>query len=173
MEFRYYDMYKFSNNKSLFLERMNILHSNLTLVYQKGNQRPKGLVCIAKDLVDPKILDYPDENVLLVTSCCVVELLRIFAPETPFGDEETVRAFKVIVTQLRRLLNSEERSSGSQIVYILTTMIKVQSCVIPVMLAKKKVSGAEDLIFSLFDVILSGVGIEHSIERESLSVYSF
>eukprot|EP01034_Spumella_vulgaris_P029375 gene29375-36419_t len=73
-----------------------------------------------------------------------------------------VKAFEVIITQLRGLSNYDKESSvGRQIIYILTMLSTVKSCVVPVMLAQNGVHGAEEVAISMFDAILSSVRADH------------
>jgi hypothetical protein len=76
-------------------------------------------------------------------------------PEVPFGDKDAVRAFLVIVAQLRRLSRSEKGSFvDSKLCHILEMLVKTQSCAIPVMLANRHVLGAEKVFISLFDTLI-------------------
>jgi sister-chromatid-cohesion protein PDS5 len=155
------------SKKADLLKYLYELHNSLARLNQDAAQRPKGLESISNQLIDPKILNHSDKDVRLLTSCCLVDILRIFAPEAPFGDEEMVRVFEVIITQLRGLSNYEKDSSvGRQILYILTMLSTVKSCVVPVMLAQNGVHGAEEVAISMFDAILSSVRTDHSSDSK-------
>ena len=51
--------------------------------------RPKYGV-VAQSLVSPFILRHRDKDVKAYAACCLADILRIFAPEAPYG-EETVK----------------------------------------------------------------------------------
>ena len=68
-------------NKSELINYLKELHTNLHGLSQELADRPKGLQNIALQLIEPKILNNSDKDVRLLTSCCIVDLLRIYAPE--------------------------------------------------------------------------------------------
>ena len=65
--------------KSELLKRLNDLHENLNILTQED--RPKGLQGTAAQLISKKILYHADKDVRLLASCCLADILRIFAPE--------------------------------------------------------------------------------------------
>lgn len=151
--------------KADLITYLNQLHKSLNLLSQDVKDRPKGLKNIALQLIAPKILEHSDKDVRLLATCCVVDMLRIFAPEAPYSPEDTVKVFEVIVAQLRGLSTYDVSSSvGIQIFYILNSISSVKSCVVPVILAQNNVDGAEEVVVSLFDAILSSIRVEHSQE---------
>ena len=49
---------------------------------------------VAQSLVSPFILRHRDKDVKAYAACCLADILRIFAPEAPYGEEQ----LKVIYT---------------------------------------------------------------------------
>ena len=152
--------------KADLVHYLNELHKSLCLLSQEINDRPKGLKQTALQLVAPKLLSNTDKDVRVLCTCCIVDILRIFAPEAPFSNEDTISAFKAIVTQLRGLAtyDSVDGILTSKVYYILNSISTVQSCVVPVILGQGGVSGADDVVQSMFEALLSSVRPEHPEE---------
>lgn len=162
------------SKKSELLSYLDDLHKTLSDLSQDQNDQPKGLTLTAKQLVSSKLLDHVDKDVRLLVACCIVDILRVYAPEAPYKDEDTVKAFELIVTQLKSLPNCEEDSVSalnSRVLYILHSLATVKSCVVPVLLAQGGVDGAEELVVTLFNVILSSVRSTHSEEGIIVLIY--
>ncbi len=153
--------------KSDLLKYLSELHNNLSALTQDVRNRPKGLENTALQLIATKLLDHTDKDVRLLTSCCIVEVLREFAPEAPYSDDDMVRIFEVIISQIRGIsLYDKESAVGRQILYILNNLAQAKSCVVPIILAQNGVHGAEDVANSMFEAILSSVRVEHSEESK-------
>jgi sister-chromatid-cohesion protein PDS5 len=149
--------------------RLNSLHKSLNELGQDQNDLPEGLQSTATQLVSTKILGHSDKDVRLLSVCCILDILKAFAPEAPYGDEDMVRIFEVIISQIRSLSTYEIGSTtGKKVVYILESLSTVKSCVIPVILVQTGVPGAEDLMTSLFDALISVFKPEHTEEGECL-----
>lgn len=152
-----------SGRKGDLINRLNELHKSLIELGQDENDLPKGLQQTAAQLVSTKILGHSDKDVRLLAACCIVDILRVFAPEAPYGDEEMVRVFEVIIAQIRSLSTYDIGSAtGSKIVFILNSLATVKSCVVPVIMGQTGVPGAEDLTTSLFDALISVFRPEHT-----------
>lgn len=82
-----------------------------------------------------------------------------------------VHVFEVLIAQLRGLATYESSSSISKkVLYILQSLATVKSCVVPVILSQTGVRGADDLVNSLFDAIVSSIRIDHSEESKTLFI---
>ena len=118
-----------------------------------------------------KVLGHSDKDVRLLSACCIVDILRVFAPEAPYCDEEMVRVFEVIISQIRSLSTYDIGSAtGSKVVYILDSLATVKSCVVPVIMAQTGVQGAEDLMTSLFDALISVFRPDHAEDGALITV---
>lgn len=155
--------------KGDLLNYLNKLHHALSVTTQEVSDRPKGLKSISKQLVSSKLLAYNDKDVRLLTTCCIADILRVFAPEAPYNNEDTILAFNAINTQIRGLATYDSMESilSSKVFYILNSIATVQSCVVPVILAQSGVHGAADTVISMFDAILSSIRTEHPEEGTS------
>ena len=151
--------------KGDLVQRLNTLHKSLTTLSQELSDRPKGLKTTAAELVSDKILKHPDKDVRLLAVCCIVDIFRVFAPEAPYADEEMIRVFEVINSQIRSLSTYDITSTtGNKVLYILTSLSVVKSCVVPVILAQSGVQGADEVMISLFDGLISSFRAEHGEE---------
>ena len=84
-----------------------------------------------------------------------------------------IRVFEVINAQIRSLSNYEISSAtGSKVLYILTSLATVKSCVVPVIMAQSGVQGAEEVMISLFDALISSFRPEHG-EEGKIPSYTF
>jgi sister-chromatid-cohesion protein PDS5 len=154
-----------ATRKSDLLTKLNDLHKQLSTLSQEVEELPKGLKQIASHLVSKRIIGHADKDVRLMASCCLVDIFRVYAPEAPFGDEEMVAVFEVIIGQLRSLSTHDIQSTiGQKTFYILSSISNYKSCVVPVILAQSGVSGASDLVTSLFEALVSSIRIEHTEE---------
>ena len=148
--------------KAVLLTKLNELHKALKGLSQDPADRPEGLQRTAAQLISNKILGNPDKDLRLMASCCIVDVFRLFAPDSPYSDDENVAVFKVIIAQLRGLsMHDPGAGTGNKIMYILTSLATVKTCVVPVILAQNGIAGAEELVKSLFEALVSSVRPEH------------
>ncbi|CAN0360409.1 unnamed protein product, partial [Hapterophycus canaliculatus] len=75
---------------------------NLQEVSQE-DELPDGLMETAKDLVSATVMNHQNSDYRLLVACCLVEVLRIYAPEAPYNVDEVLSTFTLIITQLRGL----------------------------------------------------------------------
>jgi sister-chromatid-cohesion protein PDS5 len=169
-----------AGRKGDLIIRLNALHKSLNELGQDQNELPKGLQSTATQLVSAKILGHSDKDVRLLSVCCILDVLKAFAPEAPYGDDDLVRIFEVIISQIRSLSTYDIGSTtGKKVAYILESLSTVKSCVIPVILVQTGVPGAEDLMTSLFDALISVFKPEHTEDgkhshcNENLHIYPF
>ena len=157
--------WKVSTRKTEILGDLKELHERLSLVSQDPKDRPRDLKAIAAYLASDRIISSTDKEVRLLAACCLVDVLRIFAPEAPYNDTELIKVFRVITAQLRGFAsNDHDTFSGSKIFYILNSLSVVKSCVVLVFLAQTGNPEAEELYLSMFDAVVSSVRPDHSDE---------
>ena len=76
-------------NKDALLRRFDAAHTLLREIEQDNEDMPN-IKHMTKDLVDKKVLHHKDKDVRLMASCCLAEVLRIYAPEAPYNSAELV-----------------------------------------------------------------------------------
>ncbi len=75
----------------VLLRRLEALLKELRSMEQEENERDS-LTTVAKDLASPNLLGHKDRGVKAWTACCLVEILRLCAPDAPFtGHQLKVR----------------------------------------------------------------------------------
>ena len=149
--------------KAELISRLKELHAELSNLGQDPEDRPKGLGQTAAHLISQRLLGHGDKEVRLLSACCIVDVLRVYAPEAPYSDAELCRVFDVINTQLRGLATNDTSSAiGSKIFYILQSLSVVKSCVVLVVLSQTGVEGADELLKQLFEALISSIRPEHT-----------
>lgn len=142
--------------KSELLEYLESLHEDLSKVEQDISHAPKGLHAAAAHLVSPKFMENIDRDIRIIVTCCVVDVLRIYAPEAPYKDEDMIRVFEAISKQISSLQTTNpETPAGKRILYILNNIATVKSCLVPVLLDQKGVPAANEVVESMFSAVIS------------------
>jgi sister-chromatid-cohesion protein PDS5 len=146
------------------------LQQDLVNLNQDVDQAPPGFSETVSFLNSPKLLASSDKKIKLLVSCCLVDVFRVYAPDTPYKDPEMLQVFETLNNQIRNLQVSAPGSEEQQkIIYILQSLASVKSCVIPVILAQKGVPDALEVVRSLFEAILDSVRPEHTNEGNNLA----
>ena len=149
------------SKKSEFISHLSKLHSYLSNLEQDCS-KPIGLDAVASQLVSNRVLCNDDKEVRLIAVCCIVDMLRLFAPNAPFSQPEFKIVFEILINQLRGLGAYEMNSGfGVKIVYIIVSLATVKSGLVLVELAQH---GSLDLLESLFSVLLSCIRPHHDEE---------
>lgn len=151
--------------KNDLLSHLNRLHKALRDLDQDASDGFKKVLksSTAAQLISPQLLSHNDKEVKILTSCCIVDILRLLAPENPYNHEHTLIAFNAIVNQLRGLATFAPVADivNSHVYYMFNSLATVQSCVVPVLLSMEGVFGADDVVVAMFSAILSSLRVEH------------
>ncbi|CAM9480044.1 unnamed protein product, partial [Chrysoparadoxa australica] len=123
------------------------------------DERPDGLAETAEDVAADDLVRHRDSDVRLVTACCLVDVLRIYAPEPPYSPKELTEVFTLLIGQLQSLSTAidPEESRAERVFYVLNSLAQVKSCVILTELAHQGMEGGEELLVDFFDALLTGV----------------
>jgi sister-chromatid-cohesion protein PDS5 len=65
------------------LQRLDTLSNELRDMDQEETDKDS-LTAVAKELVAPNLLNHKDKGVRAFTACCLVDVLKICAPDAPF-----------------------------------------------------------------------------------------
>eukprot|EP00316_Scyphosphaera_apsteinii_P022810 CAMPEP_0119320840 /NCGR_PEP_ID=MMETSP1333-20130426/53618_1 /TAXON_ID=418940 /ORGANISM="Scyphosphaera apsteinii, Strain RCC1455" /LENGTH=1313 /DNA_ID=CAMNT_0007327653 /DNA_START=37 /DNA_END=3978 /DNA_ORIENTATION=+ len=114
----------------------------------------------AEALGDNKLLRHRDSDVKLLTACCLSDVLRIYAPNTPFAQERLKVVFELFVSQLRGIVDANG-PSFARYFYLLERLAMVKSFVLMIDLK------CDDLVRQLFEVIFESTSVSHSIRVEN------
>ena len=69
------------------LRRLQALHKEMRDMEQEENER-ESFTKVAKDLASPNLLAHKDKGVKAWTACCLVDLLRLCAPDAPYTGQQ-------------------------------------------------------------------------------------
>lgn len=142
--------------KNELLEYLENLHRDLSALEQDIQYAPKGLHATATQLVQSKYMENSDRDIRILVTCCIVDVLRIYAPEAPYKDEDMIRVFEAIAKQILSLQTTDVSSpAGKRILYILTSISTVKSCLVPVLLDQKGVRSASEVVEEMFSAVTS------------------
>ena len=149
------------SKKADLILHLSKLHSYLSNLNQES-VKPAGLETISAQLVSNRILCNDEKEVRLVALCCIVDMLRLFAPNTPYTEPQFKTIFETLIIQLRGLSTCEMNTGFAvKIEYIIVLLAAVRSCLVLVEFAQQ---GSPDLLESLFSVLLSSVRPHHKEE---------
>jgi hypothetical protein len=77
-------------------KRLDATFSTLRVIEQDDVGPPAGLDNVAAGLVLPTVLRSKVQEVSLLACCCLADVLRLYAPEAPYTDDQKlVRRFRV------------------------------------------------------------------------------
>lgn len=69
------------------LRRLQALHKEMRDMEQEENER-NSFTRVAKDLASPNLLAHKDKGVKAWTACCLVDILRLCAPDAPYTGQQ-------------------------------------------------------------------------------------
>jgi sister chromatid cohesion protein PDS5 len=145
-----------SLSQNEMLSYLKDLLSELQKLEQDVEKAPKELHDLANNLVNAKLIENPDKDIRVLSLCCICEVLRIYAPDDPYTDNDKLKVFQKICTLIRGLQTIELGSiTEKNIIYILNSISTVKSCLVPVILEQKGYPEASDLVEQLFHSLLS------------------
>lgn len=78
------------------LRRLQSLSKEMRGMEQEENER-ESFTAVAKELASPNLLAHKDKGVRAWTACCLVDMLRLCAPDAPYtGQQLKVRNKKIV-----------------------------------------------------------------------------
>ena len=69
------------------LRRLQALSTEMRNMEQEENER-ESFSKVAKELASPNLLTHKDKGVRAWTACCLVDILRLCAPDAPYTDNQ-------------------------------------------------------------------------------------
>lgn len=127
------------------LRRLQQLSEELSTIDQE-NPDFASFESIKKDLTNPKLLKSSNPGVQAYVSCSLADLLRIYAPEAPFTNDEIYLIFKGFFNQFKKLSDVHNPFFQQQC-YLLKRLAEVRSVILIT-----DIKNSEELIEMAFDV---------------------
>jgi sister-chromatid-cohesion protein PDS5 len=124
---------------SVLCTRLRSLQSELSKLNQQIQL--SSLESIKKDLFT--ISDHKDKYVRILSSCCLSDILRLYAPDPPFTQPELLQIFKLFFKQLKNI-GDPSNAYFSDYFYLLDSISTVKSVVLLCEL------NVDDLILDIF-----------------------
>ncbi|KAI9845226.1 MAG: hypothetical protein M1837_004981 [Sclerophora amabilis] len=138
------------------LRRLQALSKELREMDQEEHDRTS-FTKVAKELVGQGLLGHKDKGIRAWTACCLVDILRLCAPDAPFTGAQLKAwrdIFGLFVTSILPSLSDPSSAYNTQHLYVLQSLAQVKSIVL-----LTDIPSSEPLILSLFTSffdILSG-----------------
>jgi sister-chromatid-cohesion protein PDS5 len=108
------------------LTRLQALLDELRTIDQDEAHR-ESLMPVAESLAHPSLLQHRDNGVRAWTLCCIVDMLKLFAPDAPYPASKLKEIFSVIILKLLPLLAEPSHPYNSQHMYILRSLAEWKS----------------------------------------------
>lgn len=154
------------------LRRLQALSKEMRDMEQEENER-ESFTKVAKELASPNLLGHKDKGIKAWTAACLVDILRLCAPDAPYTGQQlrvcltripnqedmgvlTVvqEIFSMIIMSILPALSDPSNAYNAQHIYVLQSLAQVKSIILVT-----DISGSEPLILHLFTSffdILSG-----------------
>ncbi|KAI5958304.1 PDS5 [Candida theae] len=149
------------SNKEL-ITRLMELHEELSN-FDDEEIDLNSLKSVTKDLIDKRLLNHPSIGVQAYACCCLSDILRLFAPNAPYSDEQLYVIFDTFFKQFTRIAStgkSERSQYYLQYVYLLKRLAETKSIILILDLQE-----SQKLIKSLFEAFYN-IGTKQSFPRE-------
>jgi sister-chromatid-cohesion protein PDS5 len=151
------------------LKRLRTLSEDLKSLEQEEYDK-ESFNSVAKDLVGPNLLGHKDSGVRSLTACCIVDILRLCAPDAPYTENQlkvisTARSLKTkanktkdifafLIREVLPNLSDPSHSYNPETTYVLRSLAQVKSIVLVTDLPN--IDSLLSQLFALFFDIASG-----------------
>ncbi|GAA5899792.1 sister chromatid cohesion factor PDS5 [Sporobolomyces salmoneus] len=142
---------KVASNSEL-TKRLKALHDELR-DFDQDLIDPSSLDKVARELVHPSLLLHKDKAVKAFTGCCLVDVLRLYAPEAPYTQAQLQSLFEFLVRQFKKVGDPKDPHQ-SEYYYIVDSLATVKSVVLVCDLE----SGSEKLVEQIFEECFNSIG---------------
>ncbi|KAI4654134.1 hypothetical protein J4E93_001904 [Alternaria ventricosa] len=155
------------------LTRLKALLDELRTIDQEEAHRDS-LMPVAESLAHHSLVQHKDNGVRAWTLCCIVDMLKLFAPDAPYPASKLKDIFSVIILKLLPLLAEPAHPYNSQHMYILRSLAEWKS-----ILLINEIPGSHHLTAALFttcfDVLSassSGQELSKNVEHNMTEILS-
>ncbi|KAI4259274.1 MAG: hypothetical protein LQ352_000814 [Teloschistes flavicans] len=139
------------------LRRLQSLSREMRDMDQEEEQRDS-FTKVAKELINPNLIAHKDKGVKALTASCLVDILRLCAPDAPYTgqnlrvrtrqkEEQRADIFNLIITQILPALADPSNAYNNQHLYVLSSLAQVKS-----ILLLTDIPSAEILLKNVFQI---------------------
>uniref|UniRef100_M4C1P7 Sister chromatid cohesion protein PDS5 n=1 Tax=Hyaloperonospora arabidopsidis (strain Emoy2) TaxID=559515 RepID=M4C1P7_HYAAE len=161
-----------STDQSALSKRLQLTWTTLQQLPNKQQRRDDAIIgdaqvaeqlnLVAAELVQHPIIEHQDPTVRSLVACCVVELLRVASPESPFcSDEALYRVFQLLLEQLRALATA---STTTYYLYVLESLATVKSCALAVGCHFTMDKDEDEVLVQLVQALFTTIQRGHSLK---------
>ncbi|KAJ5785425.1 uncharacterized protein N7503_010637 [Penicillium pulvis] len=111
------------------LERLQTLAQELRKLEQEEIDK-ESLRKVSQELAGAHLLAHKDKGVRAWATCCLVDVLRLCAPDAPFTRNQLKDVFTCIVSSIIPALADPSNAYNAQHIYVLTSLAEVKSIVL-------------------------------------------
>ncbi|KAJ5648095.1 Armadillo-like helical [Penicillium lividum] len=111
------------------LERLQTLAQELRKLEQEEIDK-ESMRKVSQELASAHLLAHKDKGVRAWATCCLVDVLRLCAPDAPFTRNQLKDVFTCIVTSIIPALADPSNAYNAQHIYVLTSLAEVKSIVL-------------------------------------------
>lgn len=131
---------------------MKELHEQLSNIEQaEFESMREPLAKVAARLLEAELLKHNDKAVRLLVSCCLANVLRLFAPDAPYQASELRNIFSLMIQQLK-LLADDKNTYQNYLYYLVESLATVKSIVL-LLDVDDSDGGRERLLLQLFTLV--------------------
>ncbi|KAI0698060.1 armadillo-type protein [Cerioporus squamosus] len=110
-------------------KKLKQLHQELAEMDQEHVDVPS-LHAVRKDLINTSILLHKDRGVKAYAACCLADLLRLYAPDAPYNQNELRDIFQFFFRQLSTGLKGADSAYYNEYFHLLESLSTVKSVVL-------------------------------------------
>ncbi|GAA6017525.1 hypothetical protein JCM11491_006853 [Sporobolomyces phaffii] len=140
-----------SKSDAELTKRLKTLHEELR-DFDQDLIDPSSLDKVARELLDPSLLLHKQKAVKAFTGCCLVDILRLYAPEAPYTQRDLESLFQFLVGQFKNV-GDPENPHQAEYYYIVDSLATVKSIVLVCDLE----SGSDKLVKQIFQTCLDSI----------------
>ncbi|EDP55189.1 hypothetical protein KXX16_005662 [Aspergillus fumigatus] len=111
------------------LQRLQTLAQELRKLEQEEIDK-ESLRKVSQELSTANLLAHKDKGVRAWTACCIVDVLRLCAPDAPFTANQLKDIFTCFVTSIIPALGDPSNTYNAQHIYVLNSLAEVKSIVL-------------------------------------------
>lgn len=109
------------------IRRLKTLTHTLQAMGQDEDGMYTQYIPLAVHLADDFFLQHPSRDVQLLIACCIADVLRVYAPEAPYKDQDQIKGiFMFLIRQLNGLRDPKD-PAFKRYFYLLENLAYVKS----------------------------------------------